>query len=101
MGESRTPWMPGWNTATFVLYHRRTIGTSRAIARLRLPVQHAALLVVGHRRRLVDQAIDVGVHVVRAVQAARRHLAGVEDAAQHVGIGHADELRACTSGSCP
>ena len=61
IGESRTPWMSGWNTATFVLYHRLMYGTSRAIAVCACAVQRPPLLVVGRRRRLLDQAIDVGV----------------------------------------
>ena len=63
--------MPGWNTATLVLYQRLMNGTSRAIAAGPRRTTPRRSVVVGRRRRLVDQPIDLGVAVVHAVEAGR------------------------------
>ena len=78
----------------FVRCHRLMYGAARR-ALLHLAVESPARLVVGRVRRFVDQAIDLRIAEVAAIEAGGRHLLRVKDAAQDVGIGQgaADPLQ--------
>src|SRR4029079_17672317 len=54
---------------------------------LDLRIQSPPLRIVGRGRRGVEQPIDLRILEVSAVEACRRYLRRVEDAAQDVGIG--------------
>src|SRR4051812_30904638 len=72
---------------------QRDVGDVTRDQLLHLSVESPPLFVVHCGRRGVDEAIDLTVHVVDAIEAGQRHLRRMEDAPQHVGIGDADKLR--------
>ncbi len=92
-GDNRTPVRSRRAMATLVLYQRLRYGTSRPISRCASRKQRPAPRVVVGHGGLVNQGIDRGVAEEAAIESTGRHLLGVEDAAQHVGIGHADPLQ--------
>ncbi len=92
-GDNRRPARSRRATATLVLYQRLRYGTSWLMSRCASANSARRSRVVVGDRRLVDQRIHRRVAEEPAVEAARRHLLAVEDAAQHVGVGHADPLQ--------
>ena len=69
-------------------------GACSAMARCASP-KSARRRLVGRARGLVEQRVDVGVREVAAIEARRRHLVGMEHAAEDVGVdrGAADPLQ--------
>ena len=86
-GEMRMPVSDRCATATLRLCQRLMYGTSRGDDALHLAVEREASRLVSRRAGLVEQRVHLGIAVVAAVEAGRRHLRGMEHAPQDVRVG--------------
>ena len=93
MGDSDTPSMIRLEDRDVGAIPQRQIRHIGSDDALRAAVERLALVFDLRRRGRVNQPIDFGIHVVDAVEADRRLLRRMEDPAEHVRIGHADEHR--------